>query len=238
MAVLVHNMCMPKKVSKKTAENAKSISTKMAEREEQVAQSIKETDEMIKQISDNGLTEFLRAFKEKKHQKKVPEIKRAFPLFVKMWRRGQDDMEATLFANVDPNNWKTYVRMYDTWARRRSSIPHDPNNNPVRVVKRAVRKMEEEALLRVAERKATAVSHTGLVQLKKFRAEKDATKVDVPKRVKEVPKNSKIKVNLDSIKVSASDVRKVESSFKPVSLRSGLMVDQMKKISEDAQNKK
>lgn len=196
-----------------------------------------DTDKMIEQVVGTNKSEFMSAFNGKYDVRKRNTIHNCFGNIVEMWQKGYSDGIACSYADLNLNTFNKYLQQYDAWAKKKYD-EYDIKENPMRIIKKAVRSLEQDKKLLPAEESATPSQLLKIHQYRERReAEAEKEKADNPKRKKQ-KRRGRVEIDMEKLQMSSRDLRKMNQTYKPVALKSGEMTDAARALYEQREGER
>lgn len=206
----------------------------MRTNEEKIHKLVKHADGIdmeMERVVINSKTDFMSAFGGKYDVRKRNTIHKCFGDMVHMWQKGYTDGVACSYAGLNLNTFNKYLQQYDAWAARKFDN-YDKKENPMRIIKKAVRSLEQDKKLLPAEEKATP---SELLRINEYRQKREVEIQKEPPKKKKRNRRTRIEMNVDNLKVSVRDANEMNRVYQPIALKSGKMTDTAKALHEQSE---
>ena len=194
---------------------------------ERLADSKRKGNETIAKMQKAYLEEFLLPWKRNvdSNVKKRKRIKEILPAMVTMWRQGYGDAMACAYADYKIPTWNLDLRKYDEYAERKYGEDYLRRDNPMRLLKKSVRHIDEDSKFAVAEETAVMNSAGQMIKIQEYKRkrEKEDEAVNqraITRRDQKELRRDRITINVEKIQIGAGDKNRLEDQFKPKNLES------------------
>ena len=194
---------------------------------ERLADSKRKGNETIAKMQKAYLEEFLLPWKRNvdSNVKKRKRIKEILPAMVTMWRQGYGDAMACAYADYKIPTWNLDLRKYDEYAERKYGEDYLRRDNPMRLLKKSVRHIDEDSKFAVAEETAVMNSAGQMIKIQEYKRkrEKEDEAVNqraITRREQKELRRDRITINVEKIQIGAGDKNRLEDQFKPKNLES------------------
>ena len=194
---------------------------------ERLAESKRKGNETIAKMQKAYLEEFLLPWKRNvdSNVKKRKRIKEILPAMVTMWRQGYGDAMACAYADYKIPTWNIDLRKYDEYAERKYGEDYLRRDNPMRLLKKSVRHIDEDSKFAVAEETAVMNSAGQMIKIQEYKRkrEKEDEAVNqraITRRDQKELRRDRITINVEKIQIGAGDKNRLEDQFKPKNLES------------------
>ena len=192
---------------------------------ERLAESKRKGNETIAKMQKAYLEEFLLPWKRNvdSNIKKRKRIKEILPAMVSMWRQGYGDAMACAYADYKIPTWNLDLRKYDEYAERKHGEDYLRKDNPMRLLKKSVKHIDEDSKFAVAEETAVMNSAGQMIKIQEYKRKREqedeaVNQRAITRREQKELRRDRITINVDKIQIGAGDRKSLEQQFKPRNL--------------------